>query len=198
MGMVRGTFIGKAVGPVSIIFFMLLERNSETVLLPQLFAFYSYWICYNNQWVENGGDTFPGGPIFDNAYHDFLVNTIVANDIPTFAQSTVPHPFVNVAPFNEVFPNWFLDEVSVNPIDLIHLDTDITLAFEPDITTAHPDFSVKTNEYANNNTQFLKEFFKALDKMSKLGVAAPLFPATECKECDFGAGKSLCIRHIHD
>ena len=126
------------------------------------------------------------------------MNTIVANDIPTFAQSTVTHPFVNVAPFNEVFPNWFLDEVSFNPIDLIHLDTDITLAFEPDITKAHPDFSVKTNEYANSNAQFLQEFFMALDKMSKLGVTAPLFPATECKECDFGAGKSQCIRHIHD
>jgi len=45
MGMVRGTFITKAVGPVSILF-MLLERVSETALVPHLFAFYSYWTVY--------------------------------------------------------------------------------------------------------------------------------------------------------
>jgi hypothetical protein len=146
----------------------------------------------NNQWVENGGDAFPGGPKFDNAYHDFLVNTIVANDIPTFAQLTGPPPGVfNMAPFTDVFGDWFMDTVSLNPqpVDIIHLDTDITLAFEPLAPAAHPDFSIKTHQYANNNTQFLKEFFKALDKMSKLGVTAPLFPATECKPCDLGAGK---------
>lgn len=176
----------------------------------------------NNQWVDNGRDTATScecircgcdntsalihshpqrcfyisvGPSFDNAYHDFLVNDIVANDIPTFAQTTGTDPFVNVAPFSLVFPNWFFDGASPLPDDLIHLDTDITLAFAPEAPAAHPDFSIKTNEYAGSNDQFLMEFFLALHKMSKLGVTTPLSPATECEPCDLGAGKSnvLCI-----
>ena len=145
----------------------------------------------NNQWVENGGDTFPGGPVFDNAYHDFLVSAIMANDIPTFSLPTGTPPFVNVAPFTDIFPDWFMDTVSLNPlpVDIIHLDTDITLAFQPLAPAAHPDFSIKTHQYANSTGLFLQEFFQALDKMSKLGVTAPLFPATECKPCDLGAGK---------
>jgi hypothetical protein len=75
-----------------------------------------------------------------------------------------------------------MDTVSLNPlpVDIIHLDTDITLAFQPLGPAAHP-FSIKMHQFANSNNQFLQEFFKALDKMSKLGVTAPLFPATECK-----------------
>jgi hypothetical protein len=131
------------------------------------------------------------GPVFDNAYHDFLVNSIVAKDIPTFAAETLVDPFVNTQPFKDVFGNWFLtgsnnDHPTLPPFpheDLNHLDTDIVLAFPPLSTTAHPDYSVHTHQFASNNTHFLSTFFNALHKMSTLGVNTSLLsPATECKD----------------
>jgi hypothetical protein len=123
------------------------------------------------------------GPVFDNAYHDFLVNSIVANDIPTFA--------ANTEPFKDVFFNWLLtgsnkDHPTLPPFlpeDLNHLDTDIVLAFPPQSTTTHPDYSVHTHQLASNNTHFLSTFFNALHKVSLLGVNTSLLsPATECKD----------------
>lgn len=139
------------------------------------------------------------GPVFDNAYHDFLVNSIVANDIPTFAAQTPVDPFVNTEPFKHVFGNWFLtgsNRPTLPPFpheDLNHLDTDIVLAFPPMSRvslnvpflspTAHPDYSVHTHQFASNNTHFLSTFFNALHKMSTLGVNTSLLsPATECKD----------------
>jgi hypothetical protein len=129
------------------------------------------------------------GPVFDNAYHDFLVNSIVANDIPTFAAETLVNPFVNTEPFKDVFHNWFLTGSNRPNLpqfphdDLNHLDTDIVLAFPPLSTTAHPDYSVHTHQFAGNNTHFLSTFFNALHKMSTLGVNTSLLsPATECKD----------------
>jgi hypothetical protein len=119
------------------------------------------------------------GPVFDNAYHDFLVNSIPASDIPTFA--------VHTEPFSGVFGNWFLtgsNQVWQFPHDdLNHLDTDIVLAFPPLPTTAHPDYSIHTHQFASNNTHFVSTFFNALHKMSTLGVNTSLLsPATECKD----------------
>ena len=62
--------------------------------------------------MENGADTFPGGPVFDNAYHDFLINTIVANDAFSFATN----PF----PFDLDFGDWFAD-VDTIPGGVSHL-----------------------------------------------------------------------------
>ena len=121
------------------------------------------------------------GPVFDNAYHDFLVNSIVANDIPTFA--------ANTDPFTKDLGSWFLtgsERPTLPPFphdDINHLDTDIVLAFPPLSTTAHPDYSVHTHQFAGNNTHFLNTFFNALHKMSTLGVNTSLLsPATECKD----------------
>lgn len=50
-------------------------------------------------WVTNGDDNATSdGPVFDNAYHDFLNNTIVATDAVGFDS--------NIAPFTTEFPNW--------------------------------------------------------------------------------------------
>ena len=99
--------------------------------------------------------------------------------------------FVNTEPFKRVFGNWFLtgsnkDHPTLPPFpheDLNHLDTDIVLAFPPQSTTAHPNYSVHTHQFASNNTHFLSTFFNALHKMSTLGVNTSLLsPATECKD----------------
>ena len=76
--------------------------------------------------MPNGQDNFtPNGPVFDNAYHDFLINTIVENDAISFAGNT--------APFNIVFPDWFADTITNGVshlgkciIELIYRDLDIT------------------------------------------------------------------------
>ena len=50
-------------------------------------------------WVPNGkDDATPDGPVFDNAFHDFLINTIVASNATEFND--------NIAPFSTQFPNW--------------------------------------------------------------------------------------------
>ncbi|EJK54709.1 hypothetical protein THAOC_25641, partial [Thalassiosira oceanica] len=48
-----------------------------------------------NPWVPDGADNAtPDGPVFNNKYHDFLINTIVANDASQFA---APSP--GIVPF---------------------------------------------------------------------------------------------------
>ena len=124
-------------------------------------------------WVDNGRDNAtPLGPIFDNAYHDFLINTVVESDANTFA--------VNVAPFDDphgIFPSWFRDFSA----DIDHLDTDLALAFPP-LNPSHPDFSAFTTSFANDNSLFLGRFFAALEKMGRLGVRAKLLPVTQCED----------------
>jgi len=126
-------------------------------------------------WVLNGLDNAtPNGPVFDKAFHHFLINDIVAPDLPTFASA----PPGSTAPFNQIFPDWFRDSIS----GVGHLDTDVTLAFTPTAPpVAHPDYSVFTTAFAANNNHFLTTFFEALQKMSRLGVTDPLFSAGPCE-----------------
>ena len=121
-------------------------------------------------WVDSGRDTFtPLGGLFDNSYHDFLINTVVENDANSFS--------ANIAPFDIEFPNWFRDvDAGIN-----HLDTDLALAF-PNLDTSHPNFSAFTNSFADDNNHFMNTFFVALEKMGRLGVQAELFPATKCED----------------
>ena len=113
----------------------------------------------------------PVGPVFDNAYHHFLRNTIVEDTAGAFAS--------NRSPFTQVFSNWFRISPTF-PNELSHLDTDVTLAFPP-VGVTHPDYSLDTTTFASSNAVFLKQFFLALDKMGRLGVNVPLSPATDCK-----------------
>ena len=117
------------------------------------------------------------GPVFDNAYHDFLRNTIIEDTAGTFAS--------NQSPFTMDFGTWFqVGPVSPNPLDpppLAHLDTDVTLAF-PNLAPSHPNYSLDTINFAGDNNLFLTTFFNALHKMGKLGVNAKLFIATDCKD----------------
>jgi len=106
-----------------------------------------------------------------------LVNTVVENNANSFA--------VNVVPFDDpqgIFPSWFRDFSS----GIDHLDTDLALAFPP-LNPSHPDFSVFTSSFANNNDLFLDKFFAALEKMGRLGVRAKLSPAT--KKCTDRCGR---------
>lgn len=133
-------------------------------------------------WVTNGEDsaTF-NGPVFDNAYHDFLSNTIVENTAPAFAGNVAPF---TPGPFVGVFPNWFRDV----PNDLDHLDTDVALAFPSLDLSIHPHFDTFTNNFAASNTLFLTTFFAALEKMSSLGVSVVLSPPTPCESPCGGGG----------
>ncbi|KAL7537774.1 hypothetical protein ACHAXR_008055 [Thalassiosira sp. AJA248-18] len=123
----------------------------------------------------------PDGPVFDNAYHDFLINTIVENTAPAFAG--------NVSPFTTIFPNWFRDD----PNDLDHLDTDVALAFPTLNAAVHPDFRVHSSTFAASNGNFFRAFFPALKKMSKLGVTVPLSPAGRCASPCEGAVGGLTL-----
>jgi hypothetical protein len=118
------------------------------------------------------------GAVFDNAYHHFLINTIIENDAYSFDS--------NVAPFTDpsgIFPSWF--RVMTPPGGALdYLDTDIALAFPSLNTTVHPNFHNHSIVFADSNVKFLKVFFVALQKMSKLGVKVELFPATECEPND--------------
>jgi hypothetical protein len=118
------------------------------------------------------------GPKFGNAFHNFLDNQIVENDAISFS--------TNIAIFNSLFPDWF----RVNPgppagfpMGLNHLDTDVALAFPSLDLTRHPDFNGFTANFASSEATFLKQFFLALDKMSKLGVTVDLKAATPCIPC---------------
>jgi hypothetical protein len=117
----------------------------------------------------------PVGAVFDNAYHLFLRNTIIEDTAGAFASNTSPFP----KPGGD-FGNWFLVDKSF-PNELAHLDTDVTLAFPP-LNTSHPDYSMDTILFADDNNLFLKTFFAALHKMGRLGVNVELFNATNCKD----------------
>ena len=117
------------------------------------------------------------GAVFDNTYHDFLINKIIENDAYSFD--------VNVYPFTDpsgIFPSWFRVMPPGGALD--HLDTDIALAFPSLNTSVHPSFHLHSIDFANSNDHFLKMFFLALQKMSKLGVKVELFPATHCEPTD--------------
>jgi len=146
--------------------------------------------AFAGPWVTDGADNAtPDGPVFNNKYHDFLINTIVANDASQFA---APSP--GIVPFTMQFGDWFRDV----PNDLDHLDTDITLAFPSENLSMHPDFSVHSTAFAGSNAFFLSTFMAAMDKMGKLGVSVALQPASTPCSCsarrrlqeEIGFGKS--------
>lgn len=115
-------------------------------------------------WVRNGADDATlQGPVFDNEFHRFLVNTINARSVAAFSRTRFP--------FNQDFPNWFRS----GPIDVNHLDTDVVLAFPSLDTAVHPSFNGFSQEFANSNAEFIETFMNALTKMSQLGVDVPLF-----------------------
>lgn len=123
-------------------------------------------------WVLNGADNAtPDGPVFDNAFHDFLDNTIIANDAAQFAVD--PTPFDSV---NGIFPDWFRDTVN----GLNHLDTDVALAFPSQNLAIHPHFHTFTEDFADDNQHFLDVFMVAFEKMSSLGVEVALVPPLTC------------------
>lgn len=113
--------------------------------------------------------------VFDNRYHDFLINDITATSLTGFASS----PPTSHAPFSDDFGTWWQDK-STTP-ERNHLDSDIVLAFPAE--GPHPDFHPFTLEFANNNAAFLSAFHEALDKMSKLGVSAMLQHPGDCDGC---------------
>ncbi len=130
------------------------------------------------------------GAIFDNAYHDFLINTIIENDAFSFD--------INVHPFTDpsgIFPSWFRVMPPGGGLD--HLDTDIALAFPSLNTSVHPNFHLHSIGFANSNDYFLKMFFVALQKMSKLGVKVELFPATHCELTDCTGVKNSTDADTH-
>lgn len=136
------------------------------------------------------------GPKFGNAFHNFVENQIVENNAISFS--------TNIAIFNQLFSDWF----RVNPgppagfpMGLNYLDTDVALAFPSLDLTRHPDFNGFTANFASSEATFLKHFFLALDKMSKLGVTVDLKAATPCIPCgdiifegEFAAVSCLRIR----
>ena len=123
-------------------------------------------------WVTTGADNAtPQGPVFGNAYHNFIVNTIEATTVNDFN--------TNRLPFNIPFSDWHRDGQD----DLDHLDTDYCMAFPPLSGDSSPDFSDDAAGFANNPNQFLTEYFSAYDKMSKLGVDVALLSApTGCDD----------------
>lgn len=125
-------------------------------------------------WVPNGADTAtPEGPVFDNAYHNFLINTIVENNANDFGN--------NIAPFTVPFGTWFrVDPGILGPSGLDHLDTDVALAFPSLDLNDHPHFDTFSRKFAASNTDFLDTFGQALKKMGMLGVTVPLTKATSC------------------
>jgi hypothetical protein len=132
-------------------------------------------------WVTNGADNAtPDGPVFDNKYHDFLINDIVENTCDDF----VLNPLPSIAPFDQIFSDWFRD----NPNDLDHLDTDIALAFPPVGGATHPNFRVHSVVFADDNDDFLAAFDNALHKMSHLGVNVDTQVATACEDPCGGDG----------
>ena len=124
-------------------------------------------------WVTNGADNaVPGhGPVFDNSYFQFLDSTVQAKTASEFTK--------NHAPFTKAFPDWMRD--SMHKVN--HLDTDVVLAFPTQDVSLHPDYHQFTKAFAKDNSLFLDKFFKAMDKMGKLGVVANLSPASICTPC---------------
>mmetsp|Transcript_3403 Transcript_3403/g.7549 ORF Transcript_3403/g.7549 Transcript_3403/m.7549 type:complete len:502 (-) Transcript_3403:119-1624(-) len=124
-------------------------------------------------WVYNGRDNYtPEGPMFDNEFFRYIIHEPIESNVFDFSS--------NFQPFETDFSTWFRDD-DFNGTPLNHLDTDVVLAFPPHPAGAYPDYSVDSSAFSVDNDLFLKAFFAALDKMSKLGVTVPLFPATpEC------------------
>jgi len=133
----------------------------------------SFGSDHANPWVKNGSDSATkDGPVFDNAFHQFLKKDLRAKTVQEFVK--------NLAPFTETFTDWYKDTVDgVN-----YLDTDIAIAFPSVDKNAYPDFHTFTQTFANDNAMFLAKFFAAMDKMSKLGVDATLTKPTACTSCD--------------
>ena len=118
-------------------------------------------------WVLNGNDdATKKGPVFDNEYFKFLAHQIYPKTISEFVGR-------HFAPFDTVFLDWFRAGTFIDNLfgkDLNYLDTDVVMAFPSQDEDVHPDFHEFTVQFAENNQHFLNSFFKALDKMSKLGV----------------------------
>lgn len=120
-------------------------------------------------WVFNGDDhATADGPVFDNAFHNFLINDIVATTASGFDAANGG----DISPFAIDFGTWFRSEDPRGMHLLNHLDTDIALAFPSEDTSVHPDYHQHTVRFANDNDEFVSKFFVALDKMSMLGVGA--------------------------
>jgi len=112
--------------------------------------------------------------VFNNAYHDFLANDVVANTTSEFNNT--------MDPFETDFGpgNWFRDTDE----GLSHLDTDIALALETPDKDVFPNFHKYTEEFAGSNFVFLDAFFPALEKMSMLGVKkSDLHSPGPCDAC---------------
>ena len=123
-------------------------------------------------WVTNGADdATPNGPVFDNAYFDFLDKTIPMSTAATFQN--------DIRPFTQPFPDWFRD----GPRDINHLDTDLALAFPTQNGATHPDYHVFTKKFSSDNEIFLTTFFTSLGKMGKLGVRVGLSAPGACDTC---------------
>ena len=120
-------------------------------------------------WVTNGADdATPEGPVFDNAFHLFLTQDVVANTAEEFDNNRLS--------FDVDFPTWFRSQTQ----DLNHLDTDVSLAFPSQDLSIHPHYHLFTQSFANNNQLFLRTFRLAYNKMSRLGVTDPLSNAEFC------------------
>jgi catalase (peroxidase I) len=120
-------------------------------------------------WVTNGADAATRqGPVFDNAYHKFLIGATPTSTVDGFSRSRVP--------FDEDFPDWF----RANTMGLNHLDTDMALAFPSQNLNVHPHYDTFSKEFAASNTEFIKAFMLALNKMSKLGVKVTLQSPLAC------------------
>lgn len=123
-------------------------------------------------WVSNGADNAtPNGPVFDNAFFDFLDKKIPTSTAAQFQN--------DIRPFTSRFPDWFRDA----PRDINHLDTDLALAFPTQNGGIHPDYHSFTVKFSNNNEVFLEAFFRSLGKMSKLGVRVGLSAPGVCDTC---------------
>jgi len=133
-----------------------------------------FGVSHIGSWSFTGHDgATPSGPSFDNDFFVYLIYHIQQNNAIDFMQ--------DVDPFEIVFDDWFKDITPTPPIN--QLDTDIALAFPSLDTNLHPDFSIYSIDFANENDLFIDTFFKALDKMSKLGVNVELFPASTKCDC---------------
>jgi hypothetical protein len=125
-------------------------------------------------WVESGADSFTAnGPIFDNAFFDFLENKIIANTTTAFG--------ANTAPFTSLFPTWVQTDP---PTPLNYIDTDLVLAFPPANAADHPDYHAHTAAFSRSKKYFLDTFYKALRKMGKLGVFTVLSAPSACTSCE--------------
>jgi catalase (peroxidase I) len=124
-------------------------------------------------WVASGADSAtPTGPVFDNAYFDFLKNKIVAKSITDFDKDT--------APFTNMFPTWVQ---TTSPTKLNYLDTDLILAFPRPVNWTIPDYHLHTTAFVKNNEFFLTTFRNAQTKMGMLGVTANVTVPVPCSMC---------------